>query len=208
MTRSFMLAVSGFALVSAACSPGDDAAMDETETDDTALAQEVRDESNPETENREVTSPGGAQSMDSLRDELEGDAVYNEGAVEEELMEGEPAMGDDMSGVEHANFGLDYAGVWGTEAQCANARTWAISASSVTTPEGEVCSITNIEEGADQIEVTGNCRSADNTSTGERTMTLALQDGGSLSIMDTTDVSVQRCTSFEQPAETGTETEE
>lgn len=208
MTRSFMLAVSGFALVSAACTPGDDVAMNETDTDETMLAQGIEDDSNPETENREVTSPGGAQSMDSLRDELEGDTVYNEGAVEEELMEGETAMGDDIYGSDRANFGLDYAGVWGTEAQCANAQTWAISASSVTTPEGEVCSITNIEEGAGQIEVTGNCHSADNTSTGERTMMLALQDDGSMSIMDTTDVSVQRCTSFEQPAETEMETEE
>ncbi|MCF8878385.1 hypothetical protein L5876_00975 [Hyphobacterium sp. SN044] len=208
MTRSFMLAVSGFALVSAACSPGDDVAMDETDTDETTLAQDVRDESIPETENREVTSPGGAQSMDSLRDELEGDEVFNEGAVEEELMESDTPVGDDIYGSDRANFGLDYAGVWGTEAQCANAQTWAISASSVTTPEGEVCSITNIEEGAGQIEVTGDCRSADNASTGERTMTLALQDDGSLSIMDTTDVSVQRCTSFELPVETETETEE
>lgn len=208
MTRSFMLAVSGFALVSAACSPGDDIAMDETDADEATLAQSIEDESNPDTENREVTSPGGAQSMDSLREELEGDTVFNEGAVEDELMEGGTPTGDDIYGSDRANFGLDYAGVWGSEAQCASAQTWAISASSITTPEGEVCSLTDIEEGAGQIEVTGDCRSADNTSNGQRTITLALQDNGSLSIMDTTDVSVQRCTSFEAPMETETETDD
>ncbi|MEN0651504.1 MULTISPECIES: hypothetical protein [Hyphobacterium] len=208
MTRSFMLAVSGFALVSAACSPGDDVTMDETDTDETTLAQDVRDESIPETENREVTSPGGAQSMDSLREELDSGTVYNEGAVEDELMQAGTPAGDAASGSEQANFGLDYAGVWGSEAQCASAQTWAISASSVTTPEGEVCTLTNIEEGAGQIEVTGDCRSADNTSTGQRTMTLALQDDGSLSIMDTTEVTVERCTSFEDPSDDDTEIEE
>lgn len=180
MTRSFMLAVSGFALVSAACTPADDADLD----DDMDVAE-------AEMDNGSV--PDGAQSMESLRDDiLEDDAMDTAN---------EDAMADEMTDGEMANFGMDYAGLWGTEAQCAEGRAWAFSASSITTPEGEVCSVETLNEGAGQVELTATCTSEDGTETGQRMMTLALQDNGSLSVMDTAEVTVQRCGSFEDMSE-------
>lgn len=198
MTRSFMLAVSGLALLNAACSPDEDEiVVAETEAGETVLAED---------EDRDAV-PEGAQPMDALREDLQEDdnPPLNEEAVEDALMENGTA--DTMPDGEIANFGMDYAGLWGSEAQCANGQAWAFSASSISTPEGEVCSVTNLEQGAGQVMITGECMAADGSSSGERTFTLALQDDQSLNIVDTTEVNVQRCTSFEAPETEDTEGE-
>ena len=181
MTRSFMLAVSGFALLSAACSPDNDADLYETDTDgDTAVL----------TDDTVTGNDTGNTSMDSLRDDLVDDSeTMNDDALADEVTDG------DM-----ANFGLDYAGLWGTQAQCEEGRTYAFSASTITTPDGQVCSVTGLEEGAGQVELTGECTGEDGV-TSEHTYLLAMLDDGSLMISDTTEVMVARCSSFETAPE-------
>ena len=210
MTRSFMLAVSGFALVSAACTPSDDAAMDEAETDGMSTAQEMdsgatspmdgadMDADQPASMDTDTTTagPGGADSMDALRQDLLND------------MESDAAEAGAMDNEMSANFGMDYAGLWGTDDQCTRGLGWAFSASSVTTPDGEVCAVNGLEEGEGEVMLTTSCTLQDGTSE-DRDYTLALQDDGSLSVVGgETDATVDRCMPMTDETEDETETEE
>ena len=206
MTRSFMLAVSGFALLSAACSPSNDVVMDDDDTDletadsraDDSLAMNSGTASgDPLAGEQPGDTMGGADSMDSLRNELVADEPMNDDAAADAMTDGNMA-----------NFGLDYAGLWGTEAQCTEGRTYAFSASTITTPDGDVCEVLDLEEGAGQVEMTGLCETENGAERDERTWTLARQDDGSLSVMSTAEVTVARCSSFEDESSTTAGTDE
>lgn len=211
MTRSFMLAVSGFALVSAACTPSDDVAMDDTDDEEVMLAEDDGDATSPMDDpdmdatepgmmdtDADAAGPGGASNMDALRQDLLND------------MENDAATADDMPMGDTADFGMDYAGLWGTEAQCSQGLGWAFSASTITTPDGEVCSLTELNENADDVMLTASCTLEDGTIE-EREYTLTLDGNGAMSVMTgETDETVTRCVSMEEEMdeETGDETGE
>lgn len=202
MTRSFMLAVSGFALISAACSPADETAMDDVDGDETIVTENADGTVGEPGMTDTDAGPGGTSNLDAMRQDLIED------------MENDAAAADDMADGVYADFGMDYAGLWGSEDQCARGLAWAFSASTITTPEGEVCSLTGLEEGETNVILDTSCTLEDG-STEDRQYTLALQDDGTMLVSGAADANVTRCvvveddldTEGEDEAETETETE-
>ncbi|MEE2566034.1 hypothetical protein [Hyphobacterium marinum] len=211
MSRSFLLAVSGFALL-AACADPDDSAM--RDSDEAVLDQS----SVGLLEDNETLDDGSAETdvtddLDSYQNDMPGsdgelgDPMADSDAMTDDAMtddDGEPiidnpdAEADVMADSRMSDFNTDFAGMWGTEQQCGGSgSTWAISESLISTPSNVVCTVTGIEEGAGQAVVTATCsgETADGEimEDSEQTFTLAAQDDGTITVNHRTEETVERC---------------
>lgn len=206
MSRSFLMAVSAFAIL-AACSPREDVVVvDEdddiaAETDSGLLADDENLDSSTASVDgyldaeTEVSSDLGDYESDMLADSLD-DGMTDDG---EGSLTGNPdAAADEMADSHMSDFNTDFAGIWGTSAQCSDSgSTWAISETLISTPGDVVCTVTNIDEGAGQAEITATCSGetadGETMADSEQTFMLAAQDDGRITINHRTEETVERC---------------
>lgn len=206
MSRSFLMAVSGFAIL-AACSPQDD--VGEVNDDEFPAENEqaglLADDENLDSgtastdgyldAETDVSSDLGDYDSDTLAGDLD-DGMTDDG--DGSLIGNPDADADEMADSRMSDFNTDFAGMWGTSEQCSSSgSTWAISESLISTPSNTVCTVTNIEEGAGQAEITATCsgETADGEpmADSEQTFMLAAQDDGTITINHRTEETVERC---------------
>tara|TARA_R110002096_G_scaffold77919_2_gene183781 strand:+ start:482 stop:1102 length:621 start_codon:yes stop_codon:yes gene_type:complete len=205
MSRSFLIAVSGFALL-AACTDNDDvdartqddAALERSDNlldDDEALQNDAADvdgyldAETPVTDDLDSYQTDIPGSDETLSDDMTGD--------DGSLLDNEAAEDDVMADSRMSDFNTDFAGSWGSEQQCSSGSTWAISESLISTPTNIVCTVSSIDEGAGQAEVTAICTGEDADGEmmeeSEQTFSLAAQDDGTITINHRAEETLQRC---------------
>lgn len=202
MSRSFLLAVSGFALLAACADPDDTDARygDEADLDNSTVGL-LDDDENLDDGSADVDGYLDAETdvtddLDSYQTDIPGSE--NDLGDDDMIVDNPDAEADVMADSRISDFNTDFAGMWGTEQQCGGSgSTWAISETLISTPSNVVCSVTDIEEGAGQAVVTATCSGetldGEMMEDSEQTFTLAAQDDGTITINHRTEDTVERC---------------